>query len=786
MNITIYTAQKNNAKVWTKKETTWEEFSGTLSKPIRTYETMVEYANMQKSERDNIKDVGGFVGGELVNGVRKVSSVLNRCVIALDADYATNDFPRVIDETYQFECVIHSTHSHTPKTPRFRLLIPLLRHVTPEEYSYISRKLAFHIGIDYFDGTSFEPNRLMYYPSCSSDAQYEYYNLKGYYLDPDEFLDADWRDMTKWQLSPSEEKAIRSLQKPSEKTGIIGAFCRTYDIHAAIEKFLPDVYVYHSENRYSYAKGSTLAGAVIYNNEHLYSHHSTDPAGGQLLNVWDLVRIHKFHELDTFVDDNIKVTSRPSQREMIILAQNDDKMKSQLLTERFESYEDVNPSGLEDDTISAIASNITLNQKGQMEDTINNICIICLTDPTAKNLFGYDEFSDKEVVLRETPWGSKTGAVWTDTDDANLRNLLETKYGIYSPKRFADAVRIVAKDNAFHPVRDYLKAQVWDGTPRIERMLIDYLEADDTEYVREVSKFFMLGAVDRVIRPGCKFDEMVVLVSPEQGIGKSEFFKRLAVNWHNDSISKIGGKEAYEQLQGSWFVEFSELSAMRKTEVDAVRHFLTKRADTYRAAYDRRVTEHPRQCIFVGNTNIFEFLNDPTGSRRFLPVTCHKNSLDIRGKSGLCAYDLTTEIVGQLWAEAMTYYNNGFTPVLPNHILQAARKVQAHHTESVPLEGVIHNFVFEEKITENWEDLSAEIRIMHRNNEFSSGTVHRTSVCALEVCVEALGMDFRYINKNNLRDVNNALRNVCKGWVQCSYRSKLYGTQRGYRKGTVA
>lgn len=290
---------------WRGVQMTWEELTKRLRSVQRTSETVQQFANMSTEERSNVKDVGGFIGGSVRNGSRKASDVDFRQLVTLDADYAGENFWRDFVMLNEYTACIYSTHSHRAGHQRLRLIIPLTRTVDPVEYEAVSRRVAADIGIDLFDDTTYEPNRLMYWPSCPIDGEFVYEEQEGDWLDPDEVLARydDWRDEAEWPVSSRTETRIRSHASeqgvPTDKPGFIGAFCRVYDIPAAIQTYLADVYKPEQEGRYTFIGGSTFGGVKLFdNNTFMYSWHSTDPVHGRLLNAFDLVRLHKYGSLD--------------------------------------------------------------------------------------------------------------------------------------------------------------------------------------------------------------------------------------------------------------------------------------------------------------------------------------------------------------------------------------------------------------------------------------------------------------------------------------------------------
>ncbi|HFE6057764.1 TPA: VapE domain-containing protein [Staphylococcus aureus] len=320
---------------WTNHNMAWSDFMQKLAQTVRTKEDLTEYNKMSKSEQADIKDVGGFVGGYLKEGKRRAGQVMNRSMLTLDIDYAAQDMTDILSMFYDFAYCLYSTHKHREISPRLRLVIPLKRNVNADEYEAIGRKVADIVGMDYFDDTTYQPHRLMYWPSTSNDAEFFFTYEDLPLLDPDKILNeyVDWTDTLEWPTSSKEESKTKRLADkqgdPEEKPGIVGAFCRAYTIEEAISTFIPDLYEKHSTNRYTYHEGSTAGGLVLYeNNKFAYSHHNTDPVSGMLVNSFDLVRIHLYGAQDEDAKTDTPVNRLPSYKAMQQRAQNKDAIIS--------------------------------------------------------------------------------------------------------------------------------------------------------------------------------------------------------------------------------------------------------------------------------------------------------------------------------------------------------------------------------------------------------------------------------------------------------------------------
>lgn len=345
------------ATQWINKELIWEEFTNHFKETKRTSETVEEYIKMDKTERGSIKDVGGFVCGYLNNGKRVKENIKNRSMVCLDLDNSPN-IKEVWEKAKIFKCIMYSTHSHTPQKPRIRLIFPLDRDVTPEEYKKVSKTLAKHIsGIQVidsntldksigkksiFDDTTYQASRLMYFPSTCKDGEYIYKNSGNRPEAKVEILLRIYKDIEKYENK--EEKKGDTIQDPTTKDSYIGAFCKAYNIHEAIAKFLGDVYTPGSkEDRYTYIGGSSEDGLQVFDNGLLaYSHQDHDLISGKgECNSFDLVRIHKFSYLDSEENiNNLPPNKLPSFKKMCKLVTNDEEAKKYLLEEDFNKIEE--------------------------------------------------------------------------------------------------------------------------------------------------------------------------------------------------------------------------------------------------------------------------------------------------------------------------------------------------------------------------------------------------------------------------------------------------------------
>ena len=774
-------------KHWKNKEIMWSDFVRRLSETQRTSETVAEYKKLPKTEQSRIKDVGGFVGGMLRGGRRTAESVVSRQLLTLDADFAQPDFWDLVMLTLESPAAaIYSTHKHTPDKPRLRLVLPLSRPVTPDEYQAIGRRVAADIDIEQFDDTTYQVHRLMFWPSTPRDGEYVFAYNDDAFLDADEVLARyeDWRDQAQWPKSSRAHAEIRQSaakqEDPTTKKGIVGAFCRTYSITEAMDVFLPGMYEpCATDDRYTYTAGTSAAGAVVYDDgKFLFSHHATDPCSGKLVNAFDLVRIHKFRARDEDAAPNTPPGRLPSYLAMQELAAADARVKVSIGEARLvEAQQDFEPVEGDEPDKNWLAQ-MAVNKWGKYESTAKNIKLVLDNDPNLVGAIAMDDFAHRITVLRDLPWRKKSrSTVWLDSDDSSLRNYLEDIYGIRGKSVIEDALTEITVRHAFNPLQDYLTGLVWDGIPRIDTLFIDYLGAEDTEFNRTISRKTLAGAVGRALDPGVKFDTVLTLIS-KQGARKSSFLRKLACGWYSESLVTVQGKEAMEQIQGFWIIELGELAAIRKTDFELVKQFISKQEDAFRAAYGRRTERYPRQCIFIATTNIADFIRDQTGGRRWWPMRVDKGRRRLDP-----SIDLTDEEVRQVWAEAVDVYRGGEPLYLDDRMEAEARKLQEGHTDESPLAGLIYDFV-DRPLPSNWAklDLGERRDYIHGDGlDMPEGTVPRDRVCALEIWVELLNGDPKKLTRVQAIEINDVLRKI-EGWKQPlgGVRFPHYGKQKGF------
>lgn len=792
LNISVGTSRKDTS--WKPQTISIGDLWDRLKSPARGVETLTQYLALKKAQQDDLKDVGGFVAGTLNGGHRKAGAVTGRDMVTLDFDtippYGTDGILQAIENMGCGFCV-YSTRKHMPTAPRLRILIPLDRTVTADEYEPIARHIAAQIGIQMADPTTFQPSRLMYWPSCSADGEYIFKYKDAPLIMADQILATyeDWHDFTSWPQVPgavSYQKLAMKQGDPDTKPGVVGAFNRAYgDVFNVMDKLLPGIYepVDNDPNRFTYLGGSTTGGAVIYDNgKFLFSHHATDPCSGRLVNAFDLVRLHKFGDKDDAALDGTPNNRLPSYKAMCEFAVADPLVSALMAQERhdqavqdFEGVEATNDA----DAVNWMQKLQCNPQTGAIKSTIDNVIIILDNDPMLKGKFALNQFAGRGEILGTLPW-SKDGTrrLWSDTDSNGLYWYLEKAYNITGRGNIDAALDIHAATHAFNEVQNYINRLSWDGVPRLDTLFIDYLGAEDDPvgYCRAVCRKAFTAAIARAMTPGSKYDCMLILCG-SQGLGKSTLLDRMSKGWFNDSIRTFEGKEASELLQGVWLVEVAELDAFRRTDVARIKQFLSLRADRYRAAYGRNVKELPRCCVFFGTCNQMDFLQDTTGNRRFWPVDVGEQP---HAKN--VWRDLTDEVIDQIWAEAKLRWQMGEQLYLTGEVEKEAQRRQESHREASPKEGLIEEFV-SRQVPDDWSRWPLDRRRdFWANNATGDYTlVDRDRICALEVWCELFFSNQRDIKPQDVREINATLANM-QGWKRSRnpLRCGPYNLQRGF------
>ena len=831
---TISTGKSRKDVSWKVREVTWDQLTARLGKVLRTSETMAEYFAMDKDHQGAAKDTGGFVGGPVCQdgpeaGRRKAGSVPQRSLVTLDADSVPEgtDIPSVIERTLPGTAFYaYTTHSHTPDAPRWRVIIPLARTVTADEYGPIVRRLCERAGMSLFDRTCVQPERLMYWPSCPADGEPDSADIEGDPLDPDNVLASYlyWHDAAEWPQFPGEYDVPKArkggrAEDPTKKDNIVGTFCRAYDIHQAIAAFLPTVYRRneHDPNRYTYTAGHTSNGFVVYDGgKFAYSNHGTDPVSGMMVNAFDLVRVHLFGSYDT--DPDRPANRQPSWERMEDLVQTDEGCRRQrardVARKNADAFGDADPSEGPEKSRSAseakkqaknegstkgpvegpkswmeeMTSELIWDKKG-LADSLVNVSLILENDPRLKGRIQENEFSLQTGVAGRLPFpgAPEPDETWNMGKHVpGLRVWLEQEYRSFKKENVTDAIINVAQVHSYHPVRRYLQSLRWDGKARVEDAFIRHLGANDNRLNREACRKWFVAAVARVMNPGCKWDYVPVLSGPE-GIGKSTFLRTIGKEWYMDSLISIEGLDGMQQLRGQWIVEIPEMTAMKKSNVDQWKSYLNRQVDTYRPSYGTDTISVPRQCVFVITTNEKTFMLGDTGNRRLWPIDM-PDKLPAWTSAKQTALE---EEVDQLWAEAFALWKAGTEPLYltpADEMEMRGRQRERNEAMSDPRRGIIDEWL-DRPIPFNWhKEWSLEQR-ERWTREGPAGldtpTVPHEYTCATEILVACLGIPRGKASKWDAIAVCQILRSL--GWeedesMRKSRFDKFAGRQRWFRR----
>ncbi len=765
------------AKKWNYRAISFDELKERLKTPVRTSETVAEYAKMTKLERDNTKDHGGFVCGTLKDGIRKISSVESRSILSFDGDYISPEFLESFEDTFPYGAVLYSTHSSTPETPRVRILCPLTRDVTPEEFVAVSRYVAESIGIEYFDECSYRTNQLMYWPSVPYDGVYIYKEVDKPWLDPDEVLSShpEWTDPENLPVSSREKKTFnrehKKVKDPLTKEGTVGLFNRAYyPITTALEEFLSDVYEpTDRDNRWHYIPSHSMAGVEIIEDKFVYSHHAKDSAYLQLSNAFDIVRIHKFGDMD----------EKESFRLMSEFVMEQDAVKLLALKEKKEQAEaDFSTQEDDDDWRKKLRY---MKRSQCLENSVWNLLLILQNDPDFKNI-AYNEFADIVEVTGTVPWERPLGSrFWRDGDMAQMKALIDIRYETFSSRNHDVAFTKVTEDRHFHPILNWLDSlPEWDGVKRLDTLFIDYLGAKDTPYVRAATRKPFVAAVARIYNPGIKFDTITVLVGP-QGCGKSTIIARMGKEYYSDSLTlfDMKDKSGAEKLQGYWILEIGELAGMKKADLELVKAFASRTDDKFRHAYGKNVERHPRTCVIFGTTNSESgFLRDITGNRRFWPI-------NVTGECEKKPWDMTEDEVKMLWAEAKHLYEEGESLILDETEEAEALAEQTKAMESDARLGEVEA-ALDILLPENWYKMKVEERrcFIHGDDELTpKGTVKRQFVTNSEIWYELFDKPKGTLDRRSSTDlVSMMMKSEEWRWTGKTRKVYPYGTQKYYER----
>ena len=409
-------------------------------------------------------------------------------------------------------------------------------------------------------------------------------------------------------------------------------------------------------------------------------------------------------------------------------------------------------------TVEELRNSLELTEKGKVSNCAANYKRVFQNDPLLKGAIRKNLLTERVDIVKSLGW-YRDSPTLTDVDIKYLLLYFEENYGLTIEKKIQDAVMVIANENRYHPVRDFLNALQWDGIERIRYCLHRFLGADADDYTCEAMRLFLLGAISRAFRPGCKFEIMLCLVGG-QGAGKSSFFRLLAVqdDWFSDDLKKLDDENVYRKMQGHWLIEMSEMIATANAKsIEEIKSFLSRQKETYKVPYETHPADRKRQCVFCGTSNTLDFLPlDRTGNRRFVPVMVHPEWAEIHildDEPAARAYLI------QVWAEAMEIYRSGNFKLRFSSAMNEYLKL--HQRDFMP------------------EDTQAGQIIEYLEKCSDS------MVCSKQLFREALGHSFDEPKQWEIREINDIMNNSMTGWRAFSnprYFRSPYGRQKGWER----
>lgn len=762
---TIATAPNRNSLHWQQSTLSWDELLGWLSTPDKKKESGNYLFGSIRETTVQHKDAKGQPkGGPCTDFHRRKTAIINRSMLALDVDAPNPDFIDKMELLFGYAAVIHTTYSSSPDDPRYRVLIPLSRKVLPDEYIALARSVMLEFGEAQFDPGTVQPERYMFRPA----AQYRQWFNSWVFDGPEMDVEAELARAADFEEDLSVKPMPEATKKrdPFELEGVLGAFNRAYqDLALLVEEYeLP--YEEAGADRWQLVGSRSVAGMGVVSPGVFYSHHANDPAFGQACTAFDLVRLHQFGALDEDAKEGTPVNRLPSSMAMRELATTDARVTAELVGLDFAAEMD------DDADSNDWKLKLSFNSQGKLKDTIENWDLIAAREPVFRSLY-FNELSMSVETDSDLPWRTldKGGKTFSTTDRMALTHHIERTYRFRQSRAFLDAlVDTAAQRRYVNPVKDYLVSLKWDGTSRIETSLPG---VEPTPYTRMVARKCLVAAVARIFEPGCKWDHTLVLFGSE-GLGKSVWIDRLS-RGYSASLGRIGDKDTLLTMQRSWIMVSDEGHSLRKSDADATKEFLTRRADVFRMPYDREAQVHQRHCVIWGTTNDEVFLRRQEGNRRFLIVHCRKK-MD---------FDSFTETyIDQLWAEAVELYEAGEQLYLSDDESELAAFEREAFVEEDAVAGVLAEYL-NRKVPEGWNDKTIQERLEwlsgHESGFTGEGDEVIYEVCTAQMWTEAMGRKPGEHKRTDLLEIAKSLREL--GWKAVG-RARIngYGPQVVYRR----
>lgn len=743
-SFSIATAPNRDSKFWEPGWVTWEEMCSWVTAP------------------SNHKECGNYLLGRLKGTTRTKASIAGRSAITLDADYATPDLPDIFEMITPYAAVIHTTYRSAPDAPRYRFIIPADREMAPGEYGVIAELLMTQLGSSHWDAGGAQAERYMFRPSAEHREWYHSWVVDGAPLPVDKLL-AEAAALPVPIVPPVSRQEKRD---PFGLPGTVGAFNRVYEDF----QHLIDVYDLPYEpdggdQRWRLVGATSAAGMGVVRPGLVYSHHANDPTANQVCSAFDLVRLHRFRDLDASITTSLPLNRRPSHDAMLNLALADKEVMRELLP-------DFTPLS-EGDPDPDWQAKLRMSAKtGGVLDVVVNWDLLSEHDPVLSALW-YNALSMSVETRADFPWRSDKARSLSNADRSAFGLYLERTYGLCAaPTRINAVIDAAALRRAFNPVVGYLDTLKWDGVPRVETCLPG---VTPTVYTRMVARKSIVAAVARMYDPGCKWDHTLILFGSE-GIGKSFWIDRMA-RGYSASLGPIGYKDTLITMQRSWIMTSDEGHSLKKADADQQKEFLTRTEDVFRMPYDREAIVHKRHCVIWGTTNDDVFLRRQEGNRRFLIVRCERR-VDFAA--------LTDFYVDQVWAEAVTLYRAGELLYLEDVQSTTAAEEREEFIEEDALTGVLQEFL-DRLVPTEWENSSPEVRQLwlagRDEGMVPEGTERIMETCSLQLWVEALGKKMGDHRRVDLLEINTALKRL-RGWkaVPGRHRVNHYGPQLVFRR----
>lgn len=743
-----------------------------------TWERLVDRAHNPEA----VKDCGGYVAGRLKGTARRKGQVEYRSAVTLDADAASETLPALV-AGLGLRALVHSTYSHTRAHPRYRVIFPIMGPgLSEEEYPRVARGLIEALGEAQFDPGSTQPERLMFWPATAAPDEYEVVECDGETATAQGLL----RDFG--GLGPTPDHTPGSKRDPLGLPGVAGAFNRVYDMARAVETFhLPYDPVDGEPNRWHYTPAESEGGVIVYPDGYVFSNHASDPAYGRALSMFDLVALHVFGGEDRAA--GVPQSTAPADRPSIQRAMREFAARPEIVTELVAAdFADVD--GDEDGArgLPEWVLEFHLHPKtGKPLDDVHNWDLLMRHDPVLRSL-ARNNMDLTTVTRRQFPWrtveAGKDDAL-TNADRAQISAHLQRAYNMPRPaqEQLNGVIDMVAQDNSFHPVVEYLEGLEWDGVSRIET----YLPGAADAYTRRVARLVAVQAVARALDPGVKVDNCLILTG-RQGLGKSWFVETMARGW-TCTLGPIEGgglRDTVMAMTRSWITVADEGFAMKKADAEALKQFVTLTHDVIRLPYAREHVKLPRRQVIWGTTNDAVFLRAQEGNRRFLIV-------EVAEKLDFGKY--SDEYVNQVWAEAVHIWKTSRDKYglkdnpelfLSSEEEAAAESVRSMATEEDSVGGLIQAYL-DTLVPANWAEMSPEERISWLRDEeqgIVSGTHPIDVVCSLEIWEIALGRERGKHSRVDILQITNALKQL-PGWfgpMPKPTRLPFYGPQRVFAR----